>query len=391
MPLRISLGPDVLVAWLHNAAPAARGEALRIPLAVWDGTERWPALVDALGTMLRRAGLAGGGTALCVSILPPLAQLRAVEARVRDAGNVRRLLTRDATTYFFAARQPHVVAVDRAERTAGEGHRFVAAAIPAALFDAVTDACQANGLERLVLLPAHEAWLGKPPHGDRVIEHAGVRYTLTAAGGHITSVRRIPVPNAERDAAEALAAEGALPAPRLQFIREEAYAQAAAGVRHVMRVALGAAAAALLLMAALQLLDVRRELGAITQARAALAPQLANALRERDGLFALERDIAAIRRRESTAASWTRAFETIARALPPSATLLTLRGEADTLIIEGTAPNAGAVFEAVQRAAGVASVRSVAPVRQAFDSVRGPFELFSLALTLNAKSMENEQ
>ena len=140
----------------------------------------------------------------------------------------------------------------------------------------------------------------------------------------------------------------------------------------------------------LRLVDVRRELSHVTQARAALAPRLLAALRERDALFALEQDIGAIRGREGTTASWTRAFETIARALPPSATLMALRGQADTLIIEGTAPNAGAVFEAVQRAAGVASVRSVAPVRQAFDSARGPFELFSLALTLSAKT-ENEQ
>jgi Tfp pilus assembly protein PilN len=318
-----------------------------------------------------------------------LAQLRTVDSATRDAAKVRQQLTHSASTYFFDARQPQVVAVDRVGRQGTTSSRFVAAATPAALLDAISAAFKQNDIEYWVVLPAQEAWQRSITQ-DRArasctMDHAGIRYAF-ADSAHLTGIRRRPIAESDSAIAEARAAEFATATPRLPFLRELEHQRAADQVRRFIRLSLGAAAAGVLLTAALRLVDVRRELGAVQQARATLAPQLQVALRERNVLFALERDISAIRGREGTAASWTRAFETIARALPPSATLMALRGQADTLIIEGTAPNAGAVFEAVQRAAGVASVRSVAPVRQAFDSSRGPFELFSLALTLSAKT-----
>ncbi|MGQ0640480.1 MAG: hypothetical protein ACT4P6_06865 [Gemmatimonadaceae bacterium] len=387
MPLRISLGADVLVAWLPATASARR-----IVLTPWDGTAHWPALTDALGQVLRHVDAEAKNT-LCVSLLPPLAQLRTVDTRMRDVARVRRLLTRDAATYFFDARQPQVVAVDRIGRRGATGYRFVAAATPATLFDAIAAAFEQCGIDKWVLCSAHEAWQRSfkysQSHAASCVDHAGVRYTFTDTA-HLTNVRRQPIAEQSAELADALAAEYAASAPRLQFLREVQYRRVAAQVRRFVQLSLGVAAAAVLLAAALRLVDVRRELGAVTRARTELAPRLHVALRARDALFGLERDIAAIHAREGTTASWTRAFETIARALPSSATLMALRGQADTLIIEGTAPNAGAVFEAVQRAAGVVSVRSVAPVRQAFDSSRGPFELFSLALTLSAKTESNQ-
>jgi len=383
LPLRFSLGTDVLVAWLPAAKAVAHGEARRFPLAPWDGSNQWPALVAALGEALPHDAAKHDG---CVSILPPLAQLRTVESPTRDASRVRRHLADGAAAYFFAARQPQVVAAKRVGRHGSTGSRFVAAATPAALFDAIVAAFKTYGVTHVVLLPAHEAWQRSVRRREAAsIDHNGVRYAF-ASGESLAGVRRHPVAGANSDLAEARAAEYAAPAAQLQFRHALEYRRAENRVRRFLQLSLGVAAACLVLTAALRLLDVRRELAAVSDARAALAPQLQAALRDRDTLFALERDIAAIRAREGTTASWTRAFETIARALPATATLMALRGQADTLIIEGAAPNAGAVFEAVQRAAGVASVRSVAPVRQAFDSTRGPFELFSLALTLSTKS-----
>jgi hypothetical protein len=149
----------------------------------------------------------------------------------------------------------------------------------------------------------------------------------------------------------------------------------------MMSVAVVASAFALLVAAGARLWDLRREIAAVEAARTELRPRVARALTSRDSLMGIERDLAAVRVHEETAARWSTLLESVATALPRTAMLTSLRGVADTVMVDGTAPNASAVFEAMQRARNVSAVRSNAPVRQAFDSTRGPYEVFSFTLT----------
>jgi hypothetical protein len=397
-------------------------------LAAWDGSSSWPSLREVLVELRARSG-ATPRTALHIALFPDLTQLRTLSSSERRTSRLRRTLAREASTFFLDARAPQLVGLEPTESDGG-GRRFVAVATPRALYDAIVSAATGAGFARVTIVPAHHAW-GRAVRAEldarrdgpltlvAPLERATIAMTIDARGRPI-SIRRAPasadwnelldgisgdviVPQLHREKIGAsstvrvigskllgdplsLAARGALLGTFGELVPEERFEATARRARRVMSAALVASAFALLVTGGARLWDLRREIAAVEAARTELRPRVVRALATRDSLMGIERDLAAVRVHEETAPRWSTLLESVATALPRTAMLTSLRGAADTVVVDGAASNASAVFEAMQRARNVAAVRSNAPVRQAFDSTRGPYEVFSFTLTTRRDS-----
>jgi len=143
----------------------------------------------------------------------------------------------------------------------------------------------------------------------------------------------------------------------------------------------GAAAACLLLAAGVDYWGLSRDLAATRARRAGLAPEVAVAIRARDSLEAMARRIGRLRMLEATSPQWSAFLTDLADYLPRDAHSVTLRGAADSALIEGIARQAVGVFQAVQQIPRVGGVRAAAPIRQdvaADGTVREQFALGAL-------------
>jgi len=101
-------------------------------------------------------------------------------------------------------------------------------------------------------------------------------------------------------------------------------------------------------------------------------------MRARDSLEAIVGSVGRLRALKATAPQWSAFLTDLSDYLPRDAHVVTLRGAADSAVIEGIARQAAGMFQAVQQIPRVGGVRAAASIRQevaADGSVREQFAL----------------
>src|SRR5204863_74448 len=101
-----------------------------------------------------------------------------------------------------------------------------------------------------------------------------------------------------------------------------------------------AAAASLVLAAGIDFWGLGRQLAAVRARRAGLAPQVAVAMRARDSLEAIVGSVGRLRTLKATSPQWSAFLTDLSDYLPRDAHIVTLRGAADSAVIEGIARQA---------------------------------------------------
>jgi alkylated DNA nucleotide flippase Atl1 len=393
--------------------------------------------VDALRDALRDAARASGleRPSAVIALLPPLAELRSVSLPPLDEDDRNRFLARNAARYFVSARGPQVVgtAVRRSGRKGDGEAPVLAAAAPTQLLSAVEAAAHAAGVPVTGVIPAEAAWaaaaleiwpaLARGPAAVAVARDDRVDL-LSLHDGELLVVRRfrgaadadglanamdegaraavLGTPDAARLVAEALAARGirvmlpdaawagvadrpdvlaaryAAGATALVVRTEESIQRGRAGALRLAGWLAGMASAALLAAAAIHYAGVRRELGRVQQARAAIRAQVEATLVGRSSVDAAYRQVAALAGTSREAPRWSAVLAAFARQLPDDASLVAFRARGDSVFLDGVADRAAPVFDNIGRTPGVTGVRATAPVRRESIEGEAPLEHFAV-------------
>jgi hypothetical protein len=139
----------------------------------------------------------------------------------------------------------------------------------------------------------------------------------------------------------------------------------------------------LLVGAAAQLWDVKRELAAIESKRAEIRPTVAKVAEARAMIDGIQRRVAAIGPIETNATRWSAVLAEVAGHLPRDAYLVTMRGAADSLLVEGLAGRAASTFAALERAPTIGSVQPAGAIRRDVTPDGVPVERFTIAARLS--------
>lgn len=430
----VALGATELVATPLGARTDA--DVVRIALEQ-ASTElaTWPALERAFTDL--RANL--GAMRLSVSLLPPLAEVRAVDLPPLRNDDAERVLARGASRYFVGARQSQVVGVvrgGRGRRPVARGGPLVAAAAPARLLAAIRTAAQGAGLSIDAIGPAESAWaaaaMAFAPRKNSgaafvLVCHADRTDLLRLEAGQLAGVRRFRAATADADAMSAavrgessavpwvvvlgspddrgvlqrdllargigtrtlsedsdeedptlLAAQHAAPAAGPLFRTEDLRAESRARVWRATAITIGAAAVLLIAGAELRLWGLHRQLRLLQQQRAQLAPRLQATLVGRTSVETIYRSAAALNAVERSSPAWGSTIGVLTAAVPDSAYLTAFRTRGDSLIVEGLADQASDVFNAMEQIPTLANVRAGAPVRREVQSDTTPMERFTI-------------
>jgi hypothetical protein len=336
-----------------------------------------------------------------VALVPPLVELRGAALPPLRDDERREVLARDAARYFIDARGPQVVGT--ATLPVGMAPASVlAAAAPAGLIEDLEAACFAVGWTLAAIVPAHAAWTAsvrarrKQYTGTVVVRLPEATEVLRLDGGRLVERRRVQPRNVRELAHPTAVLEAPETDPVVvaaEYAPHTAAFELCSSGRHTARrrlarrvaASLAAVAVACLVVAAvLDFWGRDRELSTLRARRAALAPQVAAAMRARDSLGALTGRVAALRRFETTGPQWSAFLTDLAEYLPRDAHVVALRGASDSVVIEGVARQAVGVFQAVQQIPHAVAVRAAAPIRQDAAADGTVREQFVLATTLRA-------
>lgn len=142
-----------------------------------------------------------------------------------------------------------------------------------------------------------------------------------------------------------------------------------------------AAAASAALAAALHLAGIRSQTAAAEARRAELRPAVEAAQRVRAEIARVSAEVAEVEALDAARSDWISLLAQLTAALPPDASLTSLRLLQDEVRLEGWARSAAALVPRFERESWVRSVRLGSPVRR---EVNGPVvrERFSLSLAL---------
>lgn len=414
LPLRratrvgIGLGRDGL--WAALLCRTRRGawtveRSWERPLAPLDAAASdWPDLCQALAELREEWGPDSG--ALWIALLPPLVQVRRIELPPLREAEARSVLARDATRYFLGAADTQVVGVASIGRARGSPAPIIAAAAPAGLIDAILDAATRSDWEVASVASAHWAWLSAAKEaapglrdgaGYVFAEHTQCAELLCIEDGELVRVRRLPSSERGRAARRELTAGAghihemaALEVPALaagfaprvrapQILPDRLHQARRREARRVTYRRLAAAVALLAGAAAVELWGTQRELDAVLERRQALRAQVDRVMAEREAILAVNDRLRTLAELESTAPAWSALIAALAERLPRDAYLTAFRSRADSVVLQGVASRAVGVFEAVQKAPGVAGVRAEAPIRQELRDGGTAVERFVLA------------
>ena len=402
----------------------------------------WPDLADALRELSAAVG-SGSGT-IAVALLPPLVRLRRLEIPPLTDDETRRVVERSAARYFTGVREPQTVGVARATHHLRRTGIVVAAAAPARVVSAIVGAAHAAGWSVSSIAPAHAAWvagaraqwsqLGRESAQLAVLRDestelvriergaiAGIRQfgagaawvdqVVDAVCGPGDGEGPLPLltigPDDRRDQlVEPLRSRGVVlgeRAARWRAMSESPEAMAAAFAaeardldllppathaardHRMQRTAAWLAVAAvvfLLVGAAAQLWDVKRELAAIESKRAEIRPTVAKVADARAMIDGIQRRVAAIAPIETNATRWSAVLAEVAGHLPRDAYLVNVRGASDTLLVEGLAGRAASTFAALERAPTIGSVHPAGAIRRDVTADGVPVERFTIAARL---------
>ncbi len=261
---------------------------------------------------------------------------------------------------------------------------------------ALEAAVQAAGWTLAAVIPAHAAWAASVrARGARPEQHVVVRLpqateVLRLEAGCLVERRRFP-PGSQPELLEGavvlappeadslmVAAQWTMGITTCELCSDRTYAARQRVARRVSAVMAAAAAACLVLAAGVDFWGLGRQLAAVRARRASLARQVAVAMRARDSLEAIVGSVGRLRALKATAPQWSAFLTDLSDYLPRDAHVVTLRGAADSAVIEGIARQAAGVFQAVQQIPRVGGLRAAAPIRQdvaADGSVREQFAL----------------
>jgi len=429
----LSLSPTQLCAVdmrLRESADRAWRTELEPPAA---DANSWPSLASALVFLAKKLGQPAS---LDISLMPPFTEVRRLALPPLGRDEMQRVLSRGASRYFVGARGPQVVgASPTAKRRRGEMQPVVAAAASARLVEAIRSAAEAAGFTIASIAPAESAWaagaLALWPVFARQSAFAVLcqddrTHVLELDGKRLVGVRRFrdgsadaqliadtvspgarvgiagesrsrhelaaalnvygvnaSVASGEWSSAserpELLAAHfaGGDAGPTLRAENDVAI-ERAGGRRLALNLA-GAAAALLLLSAGTELWGVKRQLAQVRAERERLRPEIASTLLGRSTVDATYRELSALSAIERAAPHWTTVLVTLSESVPEDAFLTTIRARQDSLIIDGMAPHAKKVFDAMQSTSGLLDVKASAPVRRETQDDGVSLEHFAIA------------
>lgn len=412
------LRPAAVHACDLEAGPDSAGDGGAERKRRSEPAEPFPGLSAALAQLASRLE---EGARLEVALLPPLARTKVIPLPPARRPDLRRLLARDASRHFLAASREQVV-VDAAPpgRGSPRGRDGRSATVPAAVaetraVEAILAAARSAGFDVGEVAPAETAALAGARTLHPELTRGRVRLTLrdpawpvdlVCRDGSLLAVepretrlapggpaggegpggpggdgeRRVDpadVPSLADLEPAALAAFGALVRARggLSLLPDgERRARRRAGRSVALRLA---SAAALLLVAAagLELWGVRREVAAVQSRRDALAPQVEEAMAERDAARELSSILEAVRTATSDRPDRTGTVAALARALPRSAYLRSLELGRAGGRLTGTARSASALVPALENAGGIHDVALTSTRRAATGSDGQAFEI----------------
>lgn len=376
--------------------------------------EFWRELDEALADGMRVLSAAGGD--LTVTLLPPLVQVRSVPLPRLRPDDLAAVARRDIRKYFPNAAEMQVVA---AEQRVGSGPGpwpVLIATAPAWLVEGLSSAADRAGLTLASVVPAHPAWAAwtKARGAARLLIVDGNAEIISVKGGELLDVRRVPGSPARIEAALAEMP----PDPVLGFAESDAVlpaeteligsppvaaaiAAASAGTlfelvpdslaRQRLRSARRLASRMWIATAALALLSIglyraglERELRALGSARQAERAEVAAAMNVRESLEGVRSRLDMLRRAERDGVRWTGVLDQIARTLPRDAWLTMFRADGDSIVMEGVSQRAAGVFDGLQAASVIRSVRPNGAIRQEISDSGPPVERFSLSVLLKS-------
>jgi Tfp pilus assembly protein PilN len=431
----IALSPTQLCAVdmrLRGSADRSWRTELEAPPA---DAASWPSLASALGQLATQLGQPG---ALDISLMPPFTEVRRLALPPLGRDEMQRVLSRGASRYFVGARGPQVVGASPAtRRRRGEMLPVVAAAASARLVEAIRSAAESAGFTIESIAPAESAWAsgafalwpaftrqssfaiicqderthvleldGKRLVGVRRFRDGSADAQLIA--DTVTSAARVGIAGDSRarhelaaalnvhgvnanvagtagewssaaERPELLAAHfaGGDAGPTLRADNDVAIQRA--GARRLTWNLTGAAAAMLLLAAGIELWGVKRQLAQVRAERERLRPEIASTLLGRSTVDATYRELTSLNAIERAAPRWSSVLVTLSESVPEDAFLTAIRAREDSLIIDGMAPHAKKVFDAMQNTSGLLDVKASAPVRRETQDDGVSLEHFAIA------------
>ncbi len=427
--LRLAVGTDHLVAVLPDDTVRVFSAESTRPDTPKGAPVNW------LGVAVAELAEAAPGARVSWALLPPLVNVRTVNLpRLRNE-EATAVLERHAARYFAGVRGPQVVALRPVDRLRGAPDRILAAAAPESWLAEARRILDDAGFRPSPPVPATDAWVTAARVDGDLVDGAvavadGSQVILVAVrGGAAVDVALLPVSAASHLAERAAALAGGGPVlvsgegESRAFLEEALDGQLAGGLdirlapvdprataaRHATdtspslslvpaaeraarrrrehRLASGLLAGALVLLVIAGLLElwgVNRELAAVRAERRSIASEVATAMGERESLDRSSATIAALDSLGRTTPAWAGFVTDLARYLPADAHLAALRGEPDSVAVEGVAADAAGVFIALRRVPGVREVRARSPIRRE-QQPGGAIERFSVAARLDAR------
>ena len=446
----IAIGPDEMWAVGSGGRVLAvrrtdGGELRQRPLEPLGDAASWPDLAEALRAL--REDVAPEGGTISIALLPPLVRLRRLELPPLTDTETRTVIERSASKYFTGVREPQVVGTSRVIHRLRRSRTVIAAAASARLVNAVLQAAQVAGWTVASVVPAHAAWLAGAraqwselgrERAQLAVLRADSTELLRIEQGTIVGVRQFggggaridqlveavietdgegPLPlltigpderrlqlvaplndrgvqlgdraarwRAMSESPEAMAAAFAGNARDFDLLPAQAHATRGASARRRALMLAATAAVFLIIGAAAQLWDARRELAAVQARRAEIRATVTGATEARTTVEVLQRRLAALEPLETNATRWSAVLAEVTAHLPRDAYLLTVRGAADTLTVEGVASRAAGVFERLARAPNIRSVQPAGSIRRDVTEAGQAVERFTLAARLGRDS-----
>jgi type IV pilus assembly PilN-like protein len=379
----------------------------------------WPSLASALAELARAIG--GSPGTLAISLMPPFTEVRRLELPPLKDDELPRVLARQASRYFVAAKTPQIVGASHTgKRVRGAPAPVVAAAAPARLVGAIRAAAEQTGWTIEVVAPAESAWaaaaLALWPSFARessfaLVAHEDRTDLLQFSDGRLSGVRRFRASAGDapmiadtvgpskrvgilgsmpprRELSSALSALGVAVTPpsgewsssaerpdqlAAQFAGsdvgpslrgEETIRLEAAAALRATRVVAAVAAALLVAAAGIELWGVHHQLTRVRAERDRIHPEIATTMVGRTTVEAAYQQLATLNGIERAAPQWSSVIATLTDALPDDAHLLAMRTRDDSVIVDGVADRAAKVFNALERARQLTGVKAAAAVRR---------------------------
>lgn len=371
-PVGVALAPDRALITDRGGAVHERS------LHPWDGGSFWPDLEAAL----REARGQGVRGPLAFALLPPLVRSRGIELPRLAREDRRAVLQRDGTKHFPLEEG---IVVDGTPLTpGGSPESLLVVAASEKLLDAILAASSAAGFEVAAIGPATWQWARRMDSaGGTVTVPAGEwQESITVAEGRLVAIRRRPIGEAPLgaslpdDPARMAARDvGAGGGPVLFPPRE--WERRRAAERGIRRRAWAVAAALLFLAIGADLIGLHRDLARVEARRAEIRPQVEALLAARGAAQDVEGRLALLDSLDASRPRWVSAFARLSASLPHQAYLTGVRGAPDSLVLEGVAPEASQVFDALRGFPGIVAVRAEAPYRQETGVNGAPVERFA--------------